>query len=105
MTFNQNVLPAFLADYASTILVFYITIVYLAFTVLRASLVPNCNDLYIEEAPYTQDLLMVCTAIFIYRFKGKLKEEEELYYMLIDIMRSPEMIKSLTGSSLKKKLE
>lgn len=48
---------------------------------------------------------MICTAIFIYRVQRKLVEEEELYFILIDIMRSPEMIKSLTGSSLKKKLE
>ena len=31
--------------------------------------------------------------------------EEELYFLLIDIMRSPETLKSITGSSLKKKLD
>ena len=33
------------------------------------------------------------------------EREEELYHILIDIMRSPEMIKSISGSSLKKKLQ
>ena len=33
----------------------------------------------------------------------ELEKEEELYMMLIDIMRSPEMIKSICGSSLKQK--
>ena len=37
---------------------------------------------------------------FLYAFR-----EEELYQILVDIMRSPEMIKALCGSSLKKKLE
>ncbi len=31
--------------------------------------------------------------------------EEELFMILLDIMRSPETIKSLTGSSLKKTLD
>jgi hypothetical protein len=34
-----------------------------------------------------------------------MNREEELYMILIDIMRSPEMIKALCGSSLKKKLQ
>jgi len=31
--------------------------------------------------------------------------EEEMYYVLMDIMRSPEIIKQITGSSLKKKID
>jgi len=29
--------------------------------------------------------------------------EEELYFTFVDIMRSPEMIKAITGSAIKKK--
>ena len=42
-------------------------------------------------------------AINIYRVQRELEKEEELYMMLIDIMRSPEMIKSICGNSLKPK--
>lgn len=30
-----------------------------------------------------------------------LKEEEQLYYLLIDILRSPYVLKSITGSSIR----
>ena len=48
---------------------------------------------------------MICQCIYIYRVQKNLKNEEELYMILIDIMRSPETLKSLTGTSLKKKLD
>ena len=31
--------------------------------------------------------------------------EEQLYFTFVDIMRSPEMIKAITGSAMKKKAE
>jgi hypothetical protein len=33
--------------------------------------------------------------------KEKLKEEEELYFLLIDIMRSPVIFKAICGDSIK----
>lgn len=48
---------------------------------------------------------MICQCIYIYRVQKNLRNEEELYMILIDIMRSPETLKSITGTSLKKKLE
>jgi len=35
------------------------------------------------------------------RQQKKLKEEEELYFVLLDYLRSPEAMKSITGGSLK----
>lgn len=48
---------------------------------------------------------MICQVIYIYRVQRNLKNEMELYHILLEIMRSPETIKSLAGSSLKRKLE
>ena len=45
-------------------------------------------------------LLNVCEGIRIARIKKDYLKEEQLYYLLIDLMRSPEMIKSITKSSL-----
>jgi hypothetical protein len=45
-------------------------------------------------------LLNVCEGIRISRIKKDYLKEEQLYYLLIDLMRSPEIIKSITKSSL-----
>jgi hypothetical protein len=35
--------------------------------------------------------------------RTQLDQEEQLYFTFVDIMRSPEMIKAITGSALKSK--
>mmetsp|Transcript_21120 Transcript_21120/g.29193 ORF Transcript_21120/g.29193 Transcript_21120/m.29193 type:complete len:114 (+) Transcript_21120:2426-2767(+) len=88
--FSQKTLPAYLQ---LNLLSFYISIVYVVATVFRAIFVPRTPDIYIVDATLTDDLLMVCSCIYIYRVHKQLIKEEELYFILIDIMRSPEMIK------------
>ena len=56
----------------------------------------------LKEMPYPDDLLLICNSVVSSRLENKLEREEELYYVLIDIMRSPEMIKAITKSSLRK---
>ena len=41
---------------------------------------------------------MLCECIYIYRLQNKLYEEEDTYYILLNILRSPEMVKALTGT-------
>lgn len=105
VAFSKKVEAGFLSSLGGSIIVFYTSVVLIAASALRGALVPTSNDIFIVNAPFTEDILMICTAIFIYRVQRKLELEEELYFILIDIMRSPEMIKTITGSSLKKKLE
>ena len=47
-------------------------------------------------------LLLLCEAVHISRLENNTKREEELFFILIDIMRSPEVLKIITGSSIKK---
>ena len=53
----------------------------------------------------TKDLQILCEGIYISRMIGRFNKEEELYFELIDILRSPEIIKMITGSSSVKKRE
>ena len=53
--------------------------------------------------PKPDQLLLICEGILISRIENNLEREEELYYILIDIMRSPEILKMITDSSLRKK--
>jgi hypothetical protein len=55
----------------------------------RVGLVPVTASIYINDAPNPDDLLMLCETIILYRLKERLVEEEELFFLLVDIMRSP----------------
>ena len=55
-----------------------------------------------ERIMYTEmvlpnKLLSLCEGIRIARIKKDYLQEEQLYYVLIDLMRSPEMIKKSSG--------
>jgi hypothetical protein len=53
----------------------------------------------------TEDIIMICQCVYIYRVQRDLEKEEEMFMILMDIMRSPETLKSITGTSLKKKID
>lgn len=104
-TFNQSVLPNFFSAYSSSVLYFYVAVVYVIAVVFRYAFVPYTWQVFVVNAPFTEDLLSICQCIYTYRVQGNLKNEEELFFILIDILRTPETIKSLSGSSLKKELD
>jgi len=58
--FNQNVLPNYLAKYASSVLVFYAGVIYLIASSFRAAFVPFSYQIFIIDAPYTEDILSIC---------------------------------------------
>lgn len=64
-------------------------------------MVPSSNKIPIEECKDPAYILMLCETIQLYRLKQMLPEEEELYFLLIDIMRSPDFLKKLSGDSMK----
>ena len=103
--FEQKVFPTYLADYSGNVIVFYGAVIYVIASLFRSLFVPNTWEIFIKDAPFTEDILKICQSIHVYRVQRDLVKEEELYHILIDIMRSPEMVKSLCGSSLKKKLQ
>mmetsp|Transcript_8067 Transcript_8067/g.11220 ORF Transcript_8067/g.11220 Transcript_8067/m.11220 type:complete len:134 (+) Transcript_8067:1201-1602(+) len=103
--FTSKTLPNIFADYGTSLLVFYISVVFVIAALFRSVFVPKSDEIFITDAPATEDILKICQSIHIYRVHRELQKEEELYHILIDIMRSPEMIKSVCGSSLKKKLQ
>jgi len=65
--FSQFILPNALASYSSSVLVFYATIVYVVASSLRSGIVPYSYQIFITDAPLTEDILSICTSIHIYR--------------------------------------
>lgn len=93
MTFNFSVIT------------FYISVVGLAGRLLRYFLAGPSN-LIMTEMPNPEPIINLSNGIYLSRMTGDLLREEELYYELVDIIRSPEMLKLITGrSSIKEKQE
>ena len=72
---------------------FYIVIIYTISKLIRLGFVPVTSAIFINDAPNPDDLLDLCEIIHLFRMKEMFYEEEELYFLLIDIMRSPEIFK------------
>lgn len=75
--FLQKTLPGFLADYSSNLIVFYVSIVYVIAISFRAVFVPKTWEIFIIDAPFTEDLLMICQSIHIYRVQRDLEREHD----------------------------
>lgn len=82
-----------------SVITFYISVVYLAGRILRLVTGGMARNVVLSEMPCPDHLINLCEGIYVARMGGKLLKEEELYYELIDIIRSPEIIKMVTGRS------
>ena len=60
-------LPSFLADYGANIVLFYVSVIFVIATVFRNAFVPRVWEIYIIDAPFTEDILKICQSIYIYR--------------------------------------
>jgi len=81
---------------------FYIVVVLGVGKVVRSGLAARSEQIFIKDMPKPDSLLLICEGILISRLENNLEREEQLYFVLIDIMRSPEILKMITSSSLKK---
>lgn len=86
-----------------SLITFYVVVVLGIGRALRAVIQTDANEIFIKDMPRPDSLLLLCEGILISRLENNLEREEELYYVLIDILRSPEILKMITDSSLKKK--
>ena len=82
------------------VLTFYMAFVLLVGNYLRSIFLGSAERVIYTEMVLPNKLLNVCEGIRISRIKKDYLKEEQLYYLLIDLMRSPEMIKKITKSSL-----
>ena len=92
-----------LATYS--VVTFYIIVVLGVGRGLRSGLEIGPESIFVKDMPKPDSLLLICEGILISRLENNLEREEQLYFVLIDIMRSPEILKMITTSSLKKKKE
>ena len=80
-------------------MVLYVLILFTIGAAVRKLFVPPTNQIPITDARNPHDLLLLIESIQIYRLKNEPRKEEELYYLLIDILRNPVVFKAICGDS------
>lgn len=70
-------------------------------TMFRVLVMYKTDRIFITDAKDTDKIRNLITAIFRQRLEGNLKREEELFFLLFEILRNPQLFSHLTGSSLK----
>jgi len=67
-------MPGFFAAYSTNLVVFYVTIIYVIATVFRSIFVPRTWEIFIIDAPLTEDILKICQSIHVYRVQHELQK-------------------------------
>ena len=86
--------------FSSSVLTFYLAFVLVIGNYVRNYFSGQPEQICLTEMPHNEELLNLCEGIKISRYNYNLEEEEKLYYILIEIMRSPDYLKLLTSSSI-----
>ena len=82
------------------VITFYITFIFVSGKIIRAIFSKQAERVIYTEMVNQKKLFSVCEGIKISRMRKNFLQEKKLYYLLIEMMRSPEMIKNMTQSSL-----
>lgn len=103
MLFSMLVSSSFLASYSLTS--FYLGVVYLLGSTIRAMLIWPSYKSFMYEAVETDSVLHLVDYIYNRRYEEDLSGEEEGYRMLREILMTPEFFKSICGSCMRGTLD
>lgn len=73
--------------------------------ILKGTFTNQSTKIWLTDVPSAEQIIRICEGITAARIDGELEREERLYWELIDIMRSPEMVRMITEKYLDHKLE
>ena len=82
------------------VITFYITFIFVSGKIIRALFLGQAERIIYTEMVNQTKLFSVCEGIKISRIRKNYLQEQKLYFLLIEMMRSPEIIKNMTQSSL-----
>ena len=83
----------------TTILTFYVSFVLLAGTYIRNFFAGKPEKIILTEMPHVEEIINLCEGVRLARYMYDFEQEEKLYYVLIELMRSPDYLRTLTKSS------
>jgi hypothetical protein len=84
---------------------FYISFILVVGRLVRGAISGEAERIVFTEMPEPMKILNLCEGIKIHRYRCEFEREEHLFYVLIDLMRSPEILKIITKSSIRVLLE
>ena len=83
-----------------SVITFYVSLVLLAGTYVRNFFSGEAEKIKLTELPNPESLINLCEGILVSRYSFDYEQEEKLYYILMELMRSPDYLKILTESSI-----
>ena len=86
--------------FSYSVLTFYVAFVLVVGSYVRNFFAGQPEKIILNEMPHNEKIMDLCEGIKISRYSYDFEKEEELYYRLIEIMRSPDILMNLTGSSI-----
>ena len=82
-----------------SVLTFYVSFILLAGTYVRNFFSGQAEKITLTELPNPEAIINLCEGVQVSRYSFDYEQEEKLYYILIELMRSPDYLKILTESS------
>lgn len=91
----------------TSVVAMYTGFVLIIGNVIRGIFTGQTTKIWTTDVPKAEQIIRICEGVTAARIEGNTFREEVLYWELVDIMRSPEMIKLITANYLehKKKIE
>ena len=86
--------------FSYSVLTFYVAFVLVVGSYVRNFFAGQPEKIILTEMPHNEEIMDLCEGIKISRYSYDFEEEEKLYYILIEIMRSPDILILLTSSSI-----
>ena len=83
-----------------SVLTFYVSFVLLVGSYVREFLESEPEKIMLEEMPHPKKIVELCEGVKIARYSYDFRNEEYLYTVLIELLRSPDYLKLITDSSL-----
>jgi len=96
--FNLKVARSFIATYTPITLIAFFNL--FIFSRIRSILIFDSCTSHIEEITTPAKLIKIVDACYMMRHEENLIEEEVCYRMLQEVMRQPDLLKHLSGTSL-----
>ena len=83
-----------------SVITFYITFILIVGTYVRNFFAGQPSKISLTEMPNCKEIINLCEGIKVSRNSYDFEQEEKLYYILMELMRSPDYLRYLTNSSL-----
>jgi len=96
---SMIVSSSFLADY--NMFAFYTLIIMGLSSLLGPTCMFHTYTGWLYECTHAMPFLKLVDAVYMGRHEGNLKQEDECWRMLQDMVRAPELVKAITGSNCK----